>query len=51
MTNLKQYDELIKHETGLTNSRMEGANNTRVTGQNISEKVLNSIKNGINIDL
>ena len=49
MTNLKQVDELIRHETGLTRSRIEGANNTRVTGQNISEKVLSTIKN--NIDL
>ena len=51
MENLKKVDDLIKHETGLTNSRIEGANNTRVTGQNISEQVLGAIKNNINIDI
>lgn len=51
MENLKEVDNLIRHETGLTNSRIEGANNTRVTGQNISEQVLGAIKNNINIDI
>lgn len=47
MKNLRTVDELIRRETGLTNSRMEGANNTKVTGQNISEQVLGVIKNNI----
>ncbi len=47
MKNLKQKDNLIKHRTGLQNSRMEGANNKRVNGQNISEQVLNTIKDSI----
>ena len=47
MKNLKQVDNLIKHRTGLKNSRMEGANNNRVNGQKISEQVLNTIKDNI----
>lgn len=43
MTNLRKVDKLIKRKTGLTNSRMQGANNTRVTGQNISSQILNQI--------
>ena len=32
MFNLKQVDELIKRRTGLTNSEIEGANNTKING-------------------
>lgn len=45
MFNLRKIDNLIKHEKGLSNSRIEGANNTRVSGQSISETMLNSLTN------
>ena len=45
MFNLRKVDNLIKRQRGLKNSRMSGANNTRVTGQNISEEILQRIKN------
>lgn len=45
MFNLRKRDNLIKHEKGLSNSRIEGANNTRVSSQNISQTVLNTINN------
>ena len=32
MTNLRKVDEFIRKEHGLSNSRMQGANNTRVAG-------------------
>ncbi len=43
--NLQKEDKLIKHQTGLTNSKMSGANNTWVSGENASEIVMNVIKN------
>ena len=45
MFNLKRFDNLIKHKRGLSNSRIEGANNTKVSGQSMSETMLNSFKN------
>lgn len=45
MFNLRKIDNLIKHKKGLSNSRIEGANNTRVSGQSISETMLNSLTN------
>ena len=45
MFNLRKIDNLIKHEKGLLNSRIESDNNTRVRGQSISETMLNSLKN------
>ncbi len=39
ITNLVEEDELLKHEKGLDNSRMSGANNKRLEGENISIKV------------
>ena len=33
MQNLREVDDFIKKEKGLSNSRMEGANNTRVSGE------------------
>lgn len=45
MFNLRKIDNLIKHEKGLSNSRMIGANNARVRGQNISETIFNSLTN------
>lgn len=43
--NLKKIDNFVKHEKGLSNSRIEGANNTKVSGQGLSETVLDSLKN------
>lgn len=43
--NLRKADKLIKHKTGLSNSRMEGANNTNVSGQSISEKLFGGLNN------
>ena len=43
MSSIRKVDKLIKRKTGLTNSRMQGANNTRVSGQNISSQFLNKI--------
>jgi hypothetical protein len=45
MFNLRKIDNFIKHEKGLSNSRMIGANNTKVSGQSISETMLNSFTN------
>lgn len=45
MFGLRKVDNLIKHQKGLSNSRMSGANNTRVSGQNISETLMNSLNN------
>jgi len=45
MFSLRKIDNLIKRQKGLSNSRMTGANNTKVSGQNISETLLNSLKN------
>lgn len=44
MFNLRKVDNLIKRQKGLSNSRIEGANNTRVSGQNMKEKLFNSLK-------
>ena len=38
--NLRKIDNLIKRQKGLSNSRMAGANNTKVSGQNVIEKIL-----------
>jgi DNA-directed RNA polymerase subunit RPC12/RpoP len=43
ISNLKNIDALIKHETGLTNGKISGANNNVVNGQNIENKILDSI--------
>ena len=32
MTNLREYDNFVKHEKRLSNARMNGANNTKVSG-------------------
>ena len=48
ISNLKKVDNFIKHERGLSNSRMNGANNTKVNGTNIN--VTSTAKNiGTNI--
>lgn len=51
MFNLRKVDNLIKRQTGLTNSKMSGANNTRVSGQSASEKVFNTINSFNKFDI
>lgn len=45
MFNLRKIDNLIKQKKGLSNSRIEGANNTKVSGQSISETMRSSLNN------
>ena len=39
MTNLQKYDQFIKKKTRLTNSRMDGANNTRISSDKVKSKI------------
>ena len=32
MTNLREYDNIVKRKTRLKNAVMEGANNTKISG-------------------
>lgn len=41
MFNLEEYDRFIRRETGLSNSKMLGANNTRVIGDKMASKIVN----------
>lgn len=43
MTNLRKVDVFVQHRTGLSNSQIEGVNNTRINGQFASNELLNSI--------
>jgi len=43
MSSLRNVDTLIKRRNGLKNSRMQGANNTKVSGKTISNSILESI--------
>ena len=43
--NLRKADRLIKRETGLSNSKIVGVNNTKISGQNMSETVMNALNN------
>lgn len=43
MYNVKQVDHFIKRETGLPNGRIVGANNTKVSGENITQKVMDTL--------
>ena len=47
IVNLRKVDNFIKQEKGLTNSKITGANNTRVSSQSISETMLNSFTNNL----
>ncbi len=47
MQNLRKKDEFIKRETGLSSSKINGANNTSATAENITETLMNGI-NSIN---
>lgn len=41
--NLRKVDNFIKRETGLSNAKIAGVNNTKVSNQNMSEQLINSI--------
>ncbi len=45
MYNIKQSDRLVKRKTGLSNSRIEGANNMQVSGQTLGKDMVSSIVN------
>ena len=45
MFNLSKVDSFIKRETGLSNSKIAGANNTKVSGQSVGETVLKTFTN------
>lgn len=42
--NLRKRDNFIRHENGLTNSKINGANNKKISNLKMSESVLNSLK-------
>ncbi len=44
MRNIFKVDNFVRRRTGLTNSSMEGANNTRVSGPNVTDLFLNALK-------
>lgn len=43
MDNLRKIDRLIRRRTGLVNPKMEGANNTSISGQTLEEQMLNKV--------
>lgn len=43
--NLKKIDNFIKKQTGLSNAKISGANNTKVSDENISETLLKNLNN------
>ena len=45
MTALRKVDNFIKRIKGVTNSKIEGANHTEVSGQNVSEILMDTLKN------
>ena len=47
INNLRKVDQLIKRRTGLTNSKIEGANNTRVSGESFSSQMLEQLNEQI----
>lgn len=51
MNNLRKVDNYVKRRTGLRRARMEGANNTSVSGQGIGENLLNAIVNQTGIGI
>ena len=46
MDDLKQVDEFIRHEHGLSNARIRGCNNTRVSGVNAGNQIFESLAQG-----
>ena len=47
MSDIKQQDSFIKHEKGLSNSRMKGSNNNSVKGSIVSNTLLTKVKEGM----
>lgn len=45
MLNLRKVDNLIKRRNGLSNAKIEGANNTKVSGKSVSETVIDTFTN------
>ena len=45
MSNLKSVDRLVTRRKGLTNPRIQGANNTNVGNQSISSQMLSEFTN------
>ena len=43
MDNLRKIDRLIRRRTGLDNPKIEGANNTSISGQTLEEQMLNKV--------
>ncbi len=43
ISNLRQVDDFVKHQTGLTNSMMQGANNTNVVGKTEGSKIYDAM--------
>lgn len=43
MDNLRKIDRLIRRRTGLVNPKIEGANNTSISGQTLEEQMLNKV--------
>lgn len=47
MANVRAVDNFVQKRTGLTNSKIQGANNTSVSGQTAGSKMLDSITSSI----
>ena len=45
MSNLRKVDILVKHQKGLSNSKMIGANNRKVSGRSANEMIMNALGN------
>jgi DNA-directed RNA polymerase subunit RPC12/RpoP len=45
MFNIRKVDNFIKQEKGLSNAKITGANNKKVSGQSVSETVFNALSN------
>lgn len=45
ISNLKNVDRFIKHETGMTNPQINGVNNNNIKGQSNESKLLNLVNN------
>lgn len=43
--NVKKLDRFVKHKKGLTNAKIEGANNTNISGEGFGNQVLNQLTN------
>lgn len=43
MSNLRKVDSYLSRRTGLANSKISGANNKNVSGESVSNKILNSV--------